>query len=126
MKRVLRILSLVLLFVLCFTVFTSCVDKNDDEKTVTLKVFKRDGSVETFVVTTTAEYLGEAFNDEGIYSGEEGAYGLYITTVLGDTADVSKEEWWCITKGGETVLTGIDSTPIADGDVFELTLIIGW
>lgn len=44
----------------------------------------------------------------------------------GYTADESAQEWWCLTKGGQSVNTGVDSTPIADGDAFELTLTTGW
>ena len=43
-----------------------------------------------------------------------------------ETADKSKEEWWCITKGGQAVMTGISTTPFADGDTFELTLTVGY
>lgn len=49
-----------------------------------------------------------------------------VTTVNGVTADSSLEEWWCFTKGGETLNTGVDSTPIADGDHFEITLTTGY
>ncbi len=32
-------------------------------------------------------------------------------TVNGVTADEAKEEWWCFTKDGEDVMTGVDSPP---------------
>ena len=51
---------------------------------------------------------------------------MFITTVDGETADDSKEQWWCITKGGEMVNTGADQTPIQDQDQFELTLKEGY
>ncbi len=38
----------------------------------------------------------------------------------------SKQQWWCITKGGEQVNTSADQTPIADGEQFELTLKEGY
>ena len=59
-------------------------------------------------------------------SGTEGAYGTFITTVDGETADESKEQWWCITKEGEMVSTSADQAPIADGDQYELTLKEGY
>ena len=58
--------------------------------------------------------------------GEESQYGLYVTTVNGLTADESQQQSWCFTKGGEDVMTGVDSTPIADGDHFEITLKTGY
>ena len=36
------------------------------------------------------------------------------------------QEWWCFSKGGEDLSTGVDTTPIADGDTFEATLKTGW
>ena len=56
----------------------------------------------------------------------ESQYGLYVKTVNGVTADEAKEEWWCFTKDGEDVMTGVDSTPVADGDHFEITLKTGY
>ena len=64
--------------------------------------------------------------EEGLAEGTEGPYGMFITTVDGETADDSKEQWWCITKGGEMVNTGADQTPIQDQDQFELTLKEGY
>ena len=75
-----------------------------------------------FTYHTDAEYLGEVLLAEQLAEGEQGAYGLFITTVDGETAQDSLRQWWCITKGGERVDTGADTTPIADGDRFELTM----
>ena len=61
-----------------------------------------------------------------LVAGEIGQYGLFITTVDGETADDSKQQWWCITKGGEQGNTSADTTPIGDGDQFELTLTQGY
>ena len=44
----------------------------------------------------------------------------------GEQADDSKQQWWCLTKGGEMVNTSADLTPIADGDRYELTLKEGY
>ena len=49
-----------------------------------------------------------------------------MKTVNGVTADDAQQQWWCFTKGGEMVNTGVDDTPIADGDTFEITLTTGW
>lgn len=85
-----------------------------------------DGTQQYYDIDTDAAYLGEALEQEGLIEGEQGQYGLYITTVCGVTADVSKEEWWCLTQNGGSLNTGADSTPIADGDQFELTLTVGY
>ena len=42
------------------------------------------------------------------------------------TVDDSKQEWWSFTKDGQMLETGVDTTPIADGDHFEITLTAGY
>ena len=63
---------------------------------------------------------------EGLVAGEESEYGLFVKTVDGYTADDSNQEWWCFTKNGESLTTGVDTTPIADGEHFEATLTVGY
>ena len=91
-------------------------------KTIAVEVVHGDESVKEFTYHTDAEYLGEVLLAEQLAEGEQGAYGLFITTVDGETAQDSLRQWWCITKGGGRVDTGADTTPIADGDHFELTM----
>lgn len=77
-------------------------------------------------ISTEAEFLGQALSENGIIEGEQGAYGLFITSADGIQADETLQQWWCITKAGEPVATGVDTTPIAQGDCFELTLTTGY
>ena len=92
------------------------------DKTVVVEVVHGDASTKEFTYHTDAEYLGEVLVSEGLAEGEDSAYGLFITTVDGETAQDSLRQWWCVTKGGERVETGVDTTPINHGDHFELTL----
>ena len=85
------------------------------------RVFSQDNQKE-YKIHTDAENLGDALKEEKLVDGTQGEYGLYIETVDGVTADASNQEWWCITKGGETLNTSADLTPIADGEHYELTL----
>lgn len=96
------------------------------EKEVNVVVVHGDETEKTFQYHTDAEYLVEVLKENELVSGEEGEYGLFIKTVDGETADESKQQWWCITKGGEQVNTSADQTPIADGEQFELTLKEGY
>ena len=91
-------------------------------KTVVVEVVHGDQSSREFTYHTDLEYLGELLLAEQLAEGEDSAYGLFITTVDGEAAQDSLHQWWCITKGGGRVDTGADTTPIADGDHFELTL----
>ena len=91
-------------------------------KTVAVEVVHADASSKEFTYSTCAQYLGELLLDEKLAEGERSAYGLFITTVDGEEAQDSLRQWWCVTKQGERVDTGVDATPIADGDHFELTM----
>ena len=101
-------------------------ETTEGAKKITVTVIHADGSEKTFEYDTDVEYLGEILLKEKLIEGEKGQYGLYIQTVDGETADESKQQWWCITKGGEMVNTSVDTTPIQDGDQFELTLKEGY
>ena len=91
-----------------------------------VKVSYSDQSTNEFKYQTDEAYLGEVLKNEGLVEGEDGPYGLFITSVDNEKADDSKQQWWCLTKGGEQVNTSADQTPIEDGDVFELTLTEGY
>lgn len=95
------------------------------DKTITATVVA-NGEEEAFTIHTDKEYLRGALESIDLIAGEESEYGLFVTTVNGITADDANQEWWCFTKGGESLNTGVDSTPIADGDAFEITLTVGY
>ena len=99
---------------------------NMGEKEIDVIVTHADQTENTFTYQTDAEYLADVLLENGLAEGESGSYGLFITTVDGETADSSKQQWWCITKGGADVFTGAETTPIADGDKFEITLKTGY
>ncbi|MEG2455707.1 MAG: stalk domain-containing protein, partial [Oscillospiraceae bacterium] len=87
-----------------------------------LTVTGEDGKPATKEYQTTEAVLGDFLDQAGIAVSEDGPFGRFITTVNGYKVDAAKNEWWCITKGGADVMTGADTTPIANGDSFELTL----
>lgn len=95
-------------------------------KQITVQVYTDGQMLREHEIRTTEEYLRGALEQEGLIAGEEQSVGFYVQTVDGVTADESNQEWWCLTKGGESLTTGVDATPIADGDTFELTLTVGW
>ncbi len=81
----------------------------------------------TYEYDTDAEFLRQVLCEEnGLISGTEGEFGLFIDTVDGYKNDSEKQEWWCITKGGETIMTGVDEIAISDGDKYEITLMVGY
>ena len=126
-KIVLAAAALVIVVVLMALAYKAFMPKGQaGAKEITVKIIHADESEKEFIYQTEAEYLGEVIVSEGLVEGEQGQYGLFITVADGETADGSKQQWWCITKGGEQVNTSADLTPIADGDVYELTLMEGY
>ena len=95
-------------------------------KTVTVQVIHSDGTSRDFTVETEEAYLGPVLVSEGVVVDNQGPYGLYFFTADGETADEGAQEWWKLTKDGEMVNTSADATPIADGDHFELTFMVGY
>jgi hypothetical protein len=95
-------------------------------KEIVAEVIQADGSSKSYDIKTDAEFLRQALEEQKLISGTKSNYGLYVTTVDGVTADESKKEWWCFTLNRETINTSVDSTPIKDGDHFEITLTKGW
>lgn len=77
-------------------------------KKITVTVVHADKSSKDFEYQTDAEFLGEVITGDGLVVGEDSDYGLFITEVDGEKADDSKQQWWCITKGGEQVNTSAD------------------
>lgn len=96
-------------------------------KSITLEVIHGDGASTSFPISTDAGRLGDALRSaDGLVSGDNGPYGLMVNTVDGETADWNRDRsWWCLTKNGERVDTGVDNTVIADGEHYEFTYTIG-
>lgn len=95
-------------------------------KTIQFQAVHKDGTKKDFTITTDAKTLREALEQEKLIEGEDGAYGLFVKTVDGETVDDANQEWWCLTKGGEMWSNGVDQTEIADGDAYEFTFTVGY
>ena len=97
-----------------------------EEKTITITVTHSDGSQKEFSFTTDYEMLGDLLREEDLADGIEGASGFYVTEVDGEKAEDTKQEWWMALKDGEMIQSGVDSTPMEDGDSFELAFSKGY
>lgn len=95
-------------------------------KHIDVAVVHADGSTKDFAIDTDSENLRGALEQEKLIEGEDSSYGLYVTVVDGESADDSQQQWWCFTKGGEMLPTGVDDTMIQDGDHYEITFTTGW
>ena len=95
-------------------------------KSFTVEVVHADGSSKTFEYSSDAEYLGEVLLDEGLVSGEEGDYGLYITEVDGEQAIYEESgAYWAFYVNGEYGTVGVDAQPVTDGDSYQLVYTVG-
>ncbi|MBQ8850907.1 MAG: DUF4430 domain-containing protein [Oscillibacter sp.] len=125
-KKLIPALGLLLTAALLFGVwYMTKPETAEGEKNLAVEVL-HGGSATVHEFTTDAETLAEALVEEGIVEDNQGPYGLYILTADGVTANEANQEWWCITKDGESLTTGASETPIADGDHYELTLTVGY
>lgn len=94
--------------------------------TIVAAVTHGDGSEKEFSIQTTASNLRGALEQENLIQGDESEYGLYVKTVDGETVNDANQEWWCFTRGGEMLMTGVDDTEIADGEHYEIVFTVGW
>lgn len=49
-----------------------------------------------------------------------------MLTVDGETADENEQQWWGYSVNGTFAELGVDSQPVADGDVYDFALNVGW
>lgn len=79
-------------------------------------VVDQDGNATPFEIHTDKDTVGGALLELGLITGNDGEYGLYVTTVNGITVDYDTDgKYWAFYVDGEYALTGVDSTPITAG-----------
>lgn len=106
---------------------TSSTEQPAAKITITVKIVHKDKTEKTVTIETDKTTLLGALLQENLVEGEDQTAGYYVTAVDGETADWSVDQgWWCFTKGGVSLMTGADSTTIADGEVYEITYTVGY
>ena len=99
--------------------YTENTEFGQGEKTINVEVLAEEKTVE-FTLYTDKATLGEALLEHNLISGEQGAYGLYVKSVNGIYADYNTtNSYWSVNKNGEYMMTGVDSTEIADGESYQ-------
>lgn len=87
--------------------------------TFTFEVTDGAGETKSFTVTTDKKTVGDALLAEGLIAGEEGAYGLYVKTVNGITADYDVDgTYWAFYVNGAYASSGVDTTDAVDGATY--------
>jgi len=131
MKRILS-LTLALLMVFSMCLLVSCADKDEEKmlytedislgtgsKTITFIANHIDGTKVTFTINTDRDIVADALRDHSLIEGEEGAFGIYVKKVNGITQDFDRDEtYWAFYIGESYGLTGVDSTPIVNGETY--------
>ena len=126
-KLILGIVALVVVVAALLGVYLATrPETSQGAKTFMVEVVHADGSSKTFTYHTDEEYLGAVLEAEGLIKGEMGPYGLTIFEVDGERAVwEEKGAYWAIFVNGEYGMTGVDTTPVNDGDAFKLEYTLG-
>ena len=126
-----RLLSLLLVFVLiAAAALTGCSGKpaetpappaetvpvtvlGEGSKAFDLSIVDKEGITHCYLIRTDAEMVGQALLELELIEGEQGQYGMYIKSVLGQVLDYETDGmYWAFYVNGEYALTGVDLTPI--------------
>jgi len=140
MKKTLKTLvSVVMLLALLFS-FTACKRGEDTDiwnsalyledtelgegsKTVTVEVKALEKTV-VFTIHTDKDTVGAALVEHGLIDGDEGAFGMYVKYVNGMLADYDIDQsYWGFYINGEMAMTGVDGTPITEGETYQLVRV---
>lgn len=126
-KNLISAIILIIIVVITASIYSFFKpDTQTGNKNITIVVSNGEDIKNTHKISTNEEFLRGALEQENLVVGTESEYGLFINSIDGITADETKEQWWCFTKNGNALATGVDKTPIKDGDKFEATLKTGY
>ena len=65
--------------------------------------------------------MGEALLEQKLIAGEESAYGLYVKTVCGITADYDVDgTYWAFYIDDTYATSGVDTTDVVEGSTYTL------
>jgi hypothetical protein len=85
----------------------------EGEKSFELTIVDKEGAEHLYLIHTDEEMVGFALIEHELIEGEQGQYGMYIKSVLGQTLDYETDGmYWAFYVNGEYALTGVDQTPI--------------
>lgn len=80
-----------------------------------------EGKTVTFTVKTDKDTVGAALLEHNLIAGDEGEFGLYVKAVNGIVADYNIDQsYWALYIDGEYAMSGVDTTEIAEGAVYQL------
>lgn len=86
----------------------------------------RDNYEQTVDCESAEEFLGQYLRTMEGCEWQESDYGIYITGFHGMKENTDEQYWWCVQVNHEDSMSGADSIPLADGDVYTFMLKQGW
>ena len=92
----------------------------EGETTFSLTVTDPEGTETSYEIHTDATTVGDALESLDLIAGEEGSYGLFVTTVDGVTLPSDGDQYWAFYIDGEYASTGVDQTEITAGASYAL------
>ena len=126
-----KTLSLVLVFVLIAALaLTGCSGKpaettetpqsagqatvlGEGSKSFSLTIVDKEGNEHLYEIHTDEEMVGYALIAHELIEGEDGPYGMYIKSVLGQVLDYETDGmYWSFYVNGEYAQTGVDQIPV--------------
>ena len=107
--------------VLSNTESAEVIEKGKGQNYFTVGFTTLDGKETVYKILTDKKTVGEALLELELISGEEGDYGLMVTTVGSVAADTSSE-YWAFYVNGEYAMKGVDSTNIENGATYTLKI----
>lgn len=119
------LVALVAVFIAAYVIFRPKASAG--AKDITIEVINRAEESTMYELSTDAEYLQQAMDEaDGLeYSGDEGEYGLMVTTVNGETAVYEDNgAYWSFYINGEYCNYGIAEQVVTDGDAFQIIYTI--
>ena len=123
-KKVLGVVAvLILILAMVFAYVTFGEKAVEGQKQITIEVVDKDAASLVYELETEAEYLLEAMQQaDGLtFEGEDGPYGMSISTVNGVRADYTLDgAYWAFYLGEEYCNYGVSQQPVNDGDNFRI------
>ena len=127
-KKILAVALVAVLVAALAIVYVAYGEKTvEGMKHVTIEVITADETATVYEVDTDGKYLIDAMNDaEGLsFQGEEGIYGLSVSTVNGVRADYTLDgAYWAFYVEGEYCNYGVSEQPVEDGDNFSIVYTV--
>ena len=116
-------IALIAAIVLYTKGFFSKDQSSSETKTFTFLVTDAEGQDTSYVISSSENTVGNALVDEGLISGDDGPYGLYVKTVCGITADYDIDgSYWAFYINGNLAPSSVDSTNIQDGFTYSFKI----